>query len=460
MRPISKVIFYSLALLLSCSLSSQPSDSIMLRKIFSEEMLKGECYQNLEHLCKKIGHRISGSGAAEKAVHWGFDLMKKYGFDTVYLQECMVPKWVRGKKEECEVYSRTLKAPLPLNCLALGGSVGTGEKGISAEVVEIRSWDELEFLGVKGLKGKIAFYNRPFDNSLPQTFEAYGHCVDQRWAGASRAAKYGAIGVLVRSMTNTIDEFPHTGSMGYNDSFPKVPAVAISTASAEFLSKKLKQDPKLQVSLKTFCETLPDVRSYNVIGELWGSVKKEEIIVVGGHLDSWDVGEGAHDDGAGVVQSMEVLRLFKAMKLKPGRTIRCVLFMNEENGTRGAKKYEEELIRKKEKHLAAIESDRGGFAARGFSFDTLDARFEKIKNWIPLFDPYLMERMDEGFSGVDVRHLKAHGAFTMGFIPDPQRYFDFHHTARDNFEHVHKRELEMGAACMAMMVWLISEHGL
>lgn len=458
MRLFATLLF--LAFLPSCPLSAQSSDSVMLKKIFSEEMLRGESYQNLEELCKKIGHRLSGSPAADKAVQWGYELMKRYGFDTVYLQECMVPKWVRGKKEICEVYSRTLKAPLGLNCLALGGSVGTGDKGISAEVVEIKSWDELEFLGVKGLKGKIAFFNRPFDNAMAKTFEAYGHCVDQRWAGASRAAKYGAIGVLVRSMTNAIDDYPHTGSMGYNDSFPKIPAVAISTVSAEYLSKKLLKDPKLQISLKTWCETFPDVKSHNVIGEVWGTEKKEEIILVGGHLDSWDVGHGAHDDGAGVVQSIEVLRLFKAMKLKPKRTLRCVLYMNEENGRRGADAYDKEVERKKEKHIAAIESDRGGFSARGFSFDTLDARFDKVKKWAPLFYPYLMERMEAGFSGVDVRNLKHHGAFTMGYYPDPQRYFDFHHTTRDTFEHVHKRELEMGAACMAMMVWLISEYGL
>ncbi|MCC7302738.1 MAG: M20/M25/M40 family metallo-hydrolase [Bacteroidia bacterium] len=453
-------IFLPALILILSFCSAQKQDSIMLSKIFAEEMLRGESYRNLESLCKNVGHRLSGSPSAQKAVDWGFHLMKSYGFDTVYLQECLVPHWVRGKKEVCEIYSKTLKAPMPLNCLALGGSVGTGEKGISAEVVEIKSWDELEFLGVKGLKGKIAFFNRPFDNALAKTFEAYGHCVDQRWAGASRASKYGAIGVLVRSMTNAIDNYPHTGSMGYNDSFPKIPAVAISTEAAEYLSKKLKQDPKLQVSLHTWCQTLPDEKSYNVIGEIWGSEKKNEFILVGGHLDSWDVGQGAHDDGAGVVQSIEVLRLFKAMGIKPKRTLRCVLYMNEENGTRGAQKYNEEVLRKKEKHIAAMESDRGGFTARGFSFDTLDARFNQIKQWAPLFHPYLMERMESGFSGVDVRHLKDYGAFTMGYYPDPQRYFDFHHTERDTFEHVHKRELEMGAACMAMMVWLISEYGI
>lgn len=464
-------VFLGFCLLLSGLLHSQTvlspegppppgEDSIMLQKIFANALGKGQSYQNLEYLSKKIGHRISGSENAEKAVKWAQSLMQSYKFDTVYLQECMVPRWVRGPKETCFYYTKNNKTGQPFNILALGGSIATPKDGINAEVVEVTSWEDLKTKGVKGeIKGKIVFFNRPFDVTLPEPFNAYGRCVDQRFSGAMRAAKYGAVMTLVRSMTTKIDLFPHTGSMGYNDSLPKIPGAAIATQHAEMLVKLLKEDPKLKLLIKMGCQTLPDVKSYNVIGELWGTDDRNQVVVVGGHLDSWDVGEGSHDDGAGIVQSIEVLRIFKSLGIKPKRTIRVVCFMNEENGGRGAKKYAEVSKTKNEVHIAAIESDRGGFAPRGFTCDTLDARYERVMQWAPLFKPYMMDRFTPGGSGADVHALKYQGCLTIGYFPDPQRYFDYHHTEADVFEAINQRELEMGAAAMAMMVYLLTQYG-
>ena len=358
------------------------------------------------------------------------------------------------------MHSQKLKDQMDMPILALGGSISTPENGILAEVVEITAWEQLAQLGEKGIKGKIVFYNRSFDNTMVSTFSAYGKAVDQRYAGAGRASKYGAVGMLVRSMTTAIDENPHTGGMAYNDSFPKIPGAAISTKSAEFLSKQLKNDPKLQVTMKMWCKFEPDVKSYNVIGELRGTEFPGEIITVGGHLDSWDVGEGSHDDGAGCIQSVEVLRIFKELGIKPKRTIRAVMFMNEENGGRGGDKYYELAVKLKEKHIAAIESDRGAFTPRGFTYDTIDVRVGKFMSWKKYFTPYMMDRFESGGSGADIGDLKKIGCFTIGYYPDPQRYFDLHHTQIDTFDKINKRELEMGAAAMAMLTWLLSEYGL
>ncbi|MFQ5446992.1 MAG: M20/M25/M40 family metallo-hydrolase, partial [Saprospiraceae bacterium] len=349
-----------------------------------------------------------------------------------------------------------------LNALALGGSVGTGPEGFSAEVVEVQTFEELEKLGKEAVEGKIVFYNRPFDATLLNTFQAYGGAVGQRVNGAIEAAKYGAVGTLVRSMASGLNDVPHTGGMYYKDGVKKISSVAISTNDAELLSNLLRQGA-VRVYMRTTSETYSGKRSFNVIGEIRGREKPDEIIVVGGHLDSWDVGEGAHDDGAGCVQSMEVLRLMRRLGYQPKRTIRCVLFMNEENGSRGGKKYAEEAERKGEAHLAAIESDRGGFTPRGFTFDGNSAKFEQkfgaVQAWLPLLEPYYLH-LKKGGGGADISHLKSLGTLLIGFEPDSQRYFDYHHTPADVFEAVNKRELEMGAAAITSLVFLLDKYGL
>jgi len=430
----------------------------MFDRIFDRELSAGASYEMLEHLSTKIGARLSGSPAAAAAVEFTRQRMMNFS-DTVWLQPVMVPHWVRGRKESGKIHSKK-KGTLDVNVCALGGSVGTGLAGISAEVVEIRNWEELRALGAKVIEGKIVFFNRPMDPTLINTFAAYSGAVDQRANGASEAAKFGAIGVVVRSMGSNLEDYPHTGGMRYAPDVKQIPSVAISTMHAELLSTLLKDEKDLRFFFETHCETLPDAPSYNVIGELRGSEFPNEVIVVSGHLDSWDVGQGAHDDGAGCVQAMEVLRLFKLLDYKPKRTIRAVMYMNEENGLRGGLEYAKQAEAKKEKHTAAIESDRGGFSPRGFSMTTTKPVSEKIKSWKPLFEPYGLTDFDQPGGGADIGPLGAQGVPLIGFLPDSQRYFRYHHTDQDTFDKVDKRELELGAAAMAALVYMIDKYGL
>ncbi|WP_439651172.1 M20/M25/M40 family metallo-hydrolase [Pontibacter harenae] len=437
------------------------SDSATIRKIYNNALTSTKSYEDLRYLTKKIGARLSGSPQAAAAVEWSRQLMEEMNLDRVYLQEVMVPHWVRGDKEIGRIYNSKQVGSLDVNIAALGGSVGTGEQGLSAEVVEVKSFEELEKLGKKNVKGKIVFFNRPFDNTEIVTMRAYGGAVDQRGGGPVAAAKLGAVGVLVRSMTNDIQDVPHTGGTRYADGVEKIPAAAISTKGAEQLSSLLKNDPNLKFHMRMTSETLPDVLSYNVIGEIRGTEKPDEIIVVGGHLDSWDIGEGAHDDGTGVMQSIEVLRLFKDLGIKPKRTIRAVMFMNEENGTRGGRKYAEEAKAKGEKHVAAIESDEGGFTPRGFGLTGNEAQYAKLLTWKPLLAPYGLHDLEKGGGGADINPLKGQGSVALiGYLPDSQRYFDYHHTEIDVFENVNRREMQLGAASMASLVYLISQYGL
>lgn len=435
-----------------------PSDSLFIRKLFDTELTQGTCYENLRHLCKDVGHRLSGSPNAAKAVEWAFATMSTMQLDRVERQPVMVPHWVRGAAEKASYKGKMGKFTPPV--LALGSSVGTGKGAISAKVVEVQGLDEVKAMPDGALKGKICFYNRPMNAKELDTFDAYGGCVDQRGGGAVEAAKKGAVAVLVRSMTLQHDDHPHTGNMRYQDSIPKIPACAISTNGADQLHKHLQQDPELVFSLSMHCETLPDAPSHNVIGEIKGSQFPDEIIVVGGHLDSWDVGEGAHDDGTGVVQAMEVLKLFRMVGYQPKRTIRAVAFINEENGMKGGLEYAAQALAKGEKTIAALESDRGGFAPRGIEMQTNAENTTFAMRFLPLFVPYMMHNIQPGYGGVDISPLRAQGAGLFGYLPDSQRYFDYHHAETDVFEAVNERELEMGAAAMAAWIYLISEYGM
>jgi carboxypeptidase Q len=435
-------------------------DEVAIRKIYDEALGRGQSYEMLEHLCTKIGARLSGSPGAAAAVEWSRQVMQAYGFDSVWLQPVMVPHWVRGKKETGRIVGSKKFGSVEVNVCALGGSVGTGPSGVLANVVEVKTWDELKQLGEKGVKGKIVFFNRPMDPKIIPMFSSYGGAVDQRANGASEAAKLGAIGVIVRSMGVNLEDYPHTGSLRYALNVPKIPAIAIATRHAEVLSHLLKDDKDLKFYFETHCETLPDAPSFNVIGELKGSAFPEEIIVVGGHLDSWDLGQGAHDDGAGCVQSIEVLRIFKALGYKPKRTIRAVMFMNEENGLRGGVEYANQAKLRNEKHMAAMESDRGGFTPRGFTMSAPDVVKAKIRSWKLLLEPYGLSDFSHEGGGADISPLAPQGVPLIGFLPDSQRYFNYHHTAEDTFDKVDKRELELGAASMAALIYLIDQYGL
>ncbi|TDK41510.1 peptidase M28 family protein [Algoriphagus formosus] len=430
-----------------------------IKTIFNLELSEGHTYENLRYLCKEIGHRLSGSPQAAAAVEYTRQLMESYGFDTVYLQPVMVPHWVRGGKDEVKIVNSNKLGTLELNALALGNTQGTGPSGLLGDVVEVQGLDGLKALG-EGARGKIVFFNQPMDPTLINTFQAYSGAVAQRGSGAAEAAKFGAKGVIVRSMSNRIDQIPHTGNQRYNPDYPEIPALAISTADAELLSELLQEQSDLKVFLKSEGEMKGEVLSYNVIGEIRGTEIPEEIIAVGGHLDSWDVGEGAHDDGAGCIQAIEVLRLYKQLGWKPKRTIRAVMWMNEENGLAGGREYARVAKEKGEKHIAAIESDAGGFLPLGFSSSGTPDQRGKLASWRELFTPYNIWKFDVPGGGADIGPLRDQGPILIGLHPDSQRYFIYHHTPADVFEVVDQRELELGAAAMTALVYLIEQEGI
>ena len=454
--------FSTALILFLCSLLAlgQKADETTVQAIFDEALRNGHSYQMLEYLSTKIGQRLSGSPGAAAGVEWSRQVMEAYGFDSVWLQPVMVPHWVRGEKEVGRIVNSSKMGTLDISICALGGSIGTGPAGVSAQVVEVKDFEELKQLGAKGVQGKIVFFSRPMDPTKINTFAAYGGAVNQRGSGAAEAAKYGAVAALVRSMGSNIEAYPHTGGMRYVEGVKKIPAVAISTMHADMLSNLLKDDKTLKVYIETHSEILEDAPSFNVVGELRGSTNPDEIIVVGGHLDSWDLAQGAHDDGAGCVQSIEVLRIFKSMGYKPKRTIRAVMFMNEENGLRGGTKYAELAKDNGETHIAAMESDRGGFTPRGFTMSATEAVKSKIRSWKPLLEPYGLTDFSQEGGGADIGPLGPQGVALIGFLPDSQRYSNYHHTEEDTFDKVDKRELELGAASMASLIYLIDQHGL
>ncbi|WP_136666968.1 M28 family peptidase [Flavobacterium sp. H122] len=440
---------------------SQNSDEDQLKAIYNQALTNSKCYSQLDYLSNTIGHRLSGSSGAEKAVQYTKSQMEASGnFDKVYLQEVMVPKWIRGEKEEAFIKVQGKKIKVPI--CALGGSIATSKSGVTAEVIEVQTLKELEKLGAEKIKGKIVFFNRPMNPANIEAFHSYRDAGDQRRSGAKEASKYGAVGVIVRSLNFRLDDFPHAGGTNYGDISleQRIPSVAISTNGAELLSKQLKENPHLTFYFKQSCRQEADVLSYNVIGEIKGSETPENIMVVGGHLDSWDLADGSHDDGAGCVQSMEVANIFKNIGYKPKNTIRVVMFMNEENGGRGGDKYQELSLKNNENHIFAMESDSGGFTPRGFALEGDEASFTKIIQWKSLFEPYLIHSFVKGHSGSDIQDLTSKRIVKAGLRPDSQRYFDYHHAANDKFDAVNKRELELGAATMTSLIYLIDKYGI
>ncbi|MEN9401060.1 MAG: hypothetical protein RL632_2163 [Bacteroidota bacterium] len=434
----------------------QNTDSIFLRSIYNEALSEGRAYEDLRSLCKDIGPRLSGSSEAEMAVYWSKLRMESYGFDEVYLQEIKVPHWERGNKESGwikQVNGQLIK----VNILALGGSVGTNGT-LEGEIIEFKHIDELKKAKRSKVEGKIVFLNQAMDEQQISTFKAYGGCYAIRGNGAVEAAKLGAIAVVIRSLALPVDDHPHTGSMHYEDSIQRIPAAALSTADAEYISELLKKG-KCHLVIEMDCRNFPDAISYNLIGEIKGE-HPNEIITFGGHLDSWDTGEGAHDDGAGVIHCMEALRILKVLGYKPKHTLRVVFFMNEENGNMGGKTYAEWTHDRGEHQIAALESDRGGFSPRGFDCDGDEKYVTMMRGFQTLFTPYDLHAFNKGYGGVDIGPLKTtfKGIPLFGFVPDSQRYFDFHHAPSDVFENVNKRELELGCAAIASMIYLLDKN--
>lgn len=455
---MKKVIFSIFVLLqLNNSFGQTISDSLQIRHFFDEALSRGKAHEDLRSLCKDIGARLSGSPQAALAVEWGKSKMEKYGFDNVVLQPILVPHWERGTKEVAWLHPKEGEF-VPLNILALGGSVPTNGL-LKGEVVEFRHIDELRKANRKNVEGKIVFLNQAMNEQEITTFKAYGACYTIRSEGAVEAAKLGAKGILIRSLALPQDDFPHTGTMRYDTTVEKIPAAALSTNSANTLSDALSIG-KSKVSFELNCRDYPDEPSYNVMGEIKGTEFPDQIITIGGHLDSWDAGEGAHDDGAGVIHCLEALRILKTVKVKPKHTIRVVFFMNEENGNKGGITYATWVKEKGENHIAAIESDRGGFSPRGFECDGSEKQLQLAQSFRQLLLPYGLYHFEKGHGGVDIGPLKASfvGIPLYGFAPDSQRYFDFHHASSDVFENVNKRELELGAGAMAAFVYLLDKN--
>jgi hypothetical protein len=453
-----RILFALSGFLFTTALLAQKEDSLFIKRISDEILTNGRAYENLYYLTKQIGGRLAGSPQMVKAEQWGLKLMEQNGAAKAWLQECRVPHWVRGGRDEARTSGNDPR-PTNLHVIALGNTIGTGPNGIDAEVIEIKSFDELE-LKKDQVKDKIVFYNYKFNPTFINTFQSYSDANKYRGQGPSLAAKHGAVAVIVRSMSHSTDNYPHTGSTRYDSAYKKIPAVAIGLRDADWLSDRLSRG-KVNVYIKTNGHFLPDTIGHNVIGELTGSEFPNEIITIGAHLDSWDAGEGAHDDGAGCVQTAEILRAFRVLGYKPKHTIRFVLFANEENGLRGGNKYAEEAKAKGEKHIFALESDAGGFTPRGFGFTVTDEQFKKLLQWRELIAPYGCREFNRGGGGADISPLnRTLGTPLAGLSPDPQRYFDYHHAGNDVFENVNKRELELGAINMAALIYLVDQYGL
>ena len=461
-----KFSFLSIFLIFSFSALAQElnedAEIKYIKKMYKNILTQSPCYDWLHYLCKNAGGRLGGSPEYAAAVAYTSHMLDTLGADKVWTQEVEVPYWRRGDVEKAKIINSSHLGTVELAVVALGFSAGTDDLGITAEVLEVKNFDELEALGSK-VKGKIVFYNRPMEVERLNTFHAYGAGVNQRTAGPRKAAELGAIGTIVRSMTVKYDNVPHSGVTSFNKQKP-IPAVGIGLKDADLLSAVLKKEPGIKVNIQLSCKHMGKRKSHTVIGEIKGSEKPDEIILVGGHLDSWDIGEGAHDDGAGCVQAMEVLHLFKRMGIKPKRTIRCVLFANEENGMNGAKEYAKLAKKNGENHIAAIESDAGGHTPVGFRMDAETSiakqSYDRVQKWRSIFSSVGVWDIQPGGSAADISRLKDQGTVLFGYRPDSQRYFDYHHSRNDVFENVHRRELVLGGGAMAALVYLIDKYGI
>lgn len=451
---MKKIAGTSLLLFGMVAFGQTKDDSIQFKRISSEILNNGKGCNDLRELTKTIGNRLSGSEAYEKSVQWAAQKLRDAGADKVWLQEVMIPVWVRGKES---LHIKTSNGKWKsIKMLSLGNSEGTGGKDVSGDIIMVKSLEEYDQLPTEKVKDKIVFFNYPFNQGNVQTFISYRDAGAYRRTTASLTAKKGGKFAIIRSLSSAFDDVPHTGNMRYDENIPKVPAITIGSTSADELEILLKSQ-KVTAQLNSNCGMKGEKLSHSVIGEITGK-KDQSVIVVGGHLDSWDVGEGAHDDGAGIVQSIEVLRTFKKLGIRNNHTIRAVCFANEENGTKGGKQYGKVAKENNEKHLFAIESDAGGFSPRGISLEMNAPQRNQIKSWGKLFLPYGVYNFEGKYSGSDIAPLHEMGVPTAELVPDPQRYFDIHHTEEDTFEKVNRRELLLGSAVMTQLIYMIDKN--
>jgi len=424
-------------------------------KIISTARADRGAYKKLAYLTDQIGHRLAGSPELDKAIAWAAQAMKDDGLDA-RTEKVMVPHWVRGVEEA------SITAPInrSLHLLTLGGSVATPKGGLSAPVVVVHDWKELD-TKAESIKGAIVVYNVAMPAWTLEKGSGYGKTVEYRFAGASQAAKRGAVAALVRSVTAKSLSTPHTGAMGYDKDQPKIPTAAITVEDAELLDR-LSAQSKVTLHLRLEPQVLPDVESANVIGELRGREKPDEVVVIGGHIDSWDVGQGAHDDGAGIVTMMQAVRVLKQLGLTPRRTIRVVLFTNEENGVRGAKTYAETHKDELAKTVLALESDSGGFAPRGFGVGHKDAEAAKrtrarLTEVAALLAPLGKLRVDDGHGGTDIEPMEAAGVPQVGLEVAGEKYFDYHHTEADTLDKVDPQDLADMVAAVAVLAYVVAD---
>ncbi len=425
------------------------------KKISDEILLKSNAYENLRELTKQIGSRFSGSAGYEKATSWAEKKLKEAGAENVWKQEVKVPVWQRGTEIfQIQADNGAWKS---IRMTTLGNSEGTDGKDITGEILLVKDFQEFNALNDFEVKGKIIFFNFPMDQSIINTADAYMLAGKYRWSAPSIVGRKGAKAVISRSLTSAFDDIPHTGSMYYDEvDKTKIPAICIGAKSADELENLLKTQ-RVKGKLNLTCGVKGEVINHNIIGEIPGK-KDQSVILIAAHLDSWDLTEGAHDDGAGVVQCLEVLRAFKALDVENNHTIRVVLFANEENGVRGGETYAKQVRKKQEKHIFAMESDAGGYSPRGISLDMIPQRRRLIFEWKPFFLPYGVYDFDQTYAGQDIAPLKKLDIPLAELVPDTQRYFDIHHTSEDTFEKVNRRELLLGAVTMAQMVFMIDKN--
>jgi carboxypeptidase Q len=455
-KKYSIVFIFILCNVFHTSLQAQEADTSFIQKIATSVLTKGAAYENLRHLSKKIGQRLSGNAAMYKAEDWAAALLKSYGADTVIKQACKIPNWKRGAKETCTIYYKGKAAKL--NVTALGNSIGG--KAIGKKIIMLNNETDIA-KNEKSIKGNIVFLTKRFEDSLVSTFEAYGKTGGIRRAGTQLAAQYGAAGLMIRSLSHSAaDNHPHTGSTQTDSAKTPLPAVALGLRDADMLEQLLHNGTTITASLQTNCFFRPDTIAHNIIGVIYGKENPNQIITVGGHLDSWDLGEGAHDDGAGVVHSIEVLRQFKQLGYAPKNTIHIVLFANEENGLRGGQAYADNfnsITNANAKPVFALESDAGGFTPRSIGVLLNDMQlYAHYKNLSGYLKKYGVYDINANGGGADIGPLRRKfGTILSGFQPDGQRYFDVHHAASDVFENVHKRELLLGALNITAFIYLV-----
>lgn len=430
-------------------------DSIQFKKISDEILVNGQSYEDLRELSKNIGNRLCGSANYEKAADWAMEKLKEAGADKVWFQPVVVNVWSRGDESlKLKINNGKWKE---IKMLSLGNSEGTKGKDLKGEIILVKTLEEFEKIPDILVKDKIVFFNYAFKQEYVITGQAYGDAGKYRRVTAAEVAKKGGKAVIIRSLTSNFDDVPHTGAMKYEDGIKKIPAVAIGAETADELEKTLLRNEKVEAILNSNCGMNGEALTKSVIAEISGN-KDNSVIVVGAHLDSWDVGEGAHDDGTGIVQSIEVLRTFKKLNLKNNHTIRVICFANEENGVKGGKTYLEYVKKSNEPHIFALESDSGGFTPRSFSLGMNSEKAKEMKKWEKLFNPYGIFEFAGNYAGVDIEPLRELKIPASGLVTDSQRYFDIHHTPEDTFEKVNRRELLLGATVMAQLIYMIDQN--